>query len=239
MRNRCPAAPGTSAARICARATSRISATGESPRGGALPSRNALIYDRLSPALRAMRGGPMMKLGLIAASSRPLSREMSHAARSASFLERRYKSRPLSLLIVELVFQSSSSNAPFFSLKEPIMAPTEDVITARCTPARTAARRTMLVPFTAGSMSCALASVMPSVTNGDAVWKTYVASRTLSSYEPSSRRLASTSSNLSFAPASVRRGCIRCSRSRANDRTVPLTLYLPLSRSCATISVAR
>ena len=98
----------------------------------------------------------MMKLGLIAANSRPVSFEMSQAACSASFLERRYRSSPLSLVIVELRFQSSSSNTPSFSRKDPMIAPTEDVTTARRTPAATADRKTLVVPSTAGSISSAV-----------------------------------------------------------------------------------
>lgn len=138
---------------------------------------------RTEPQLSRDWTGPKTAPGRTVTSEVSLSRMNSHAACSASSLERRYSSIPTPDGSVHTV----SSNDPV----EPsggVAAAQDDVITTRSTPASTANRSTRNVPSRAGPTRSALPDM------GDATCSTYRTSFIASAQPASDVRSACTTS---------------------------------------------
>ncbi len=100
----------------------------------------------------------------------------------------------------------------------------------RLTPAAIAEEITLRVPFTAGSISSACASLKPPIKKGLAVWKTMSAPSMADSNEPSESRSASCSVRRSEGHSPYKCSTLALSPS---DRTVPRTMK-PRSHNCLT-----
>jgi hypothetical protein len=97
----------------------------------------------------------------------------------------------------------------------------EDVTTMTATPCFLHEASTFSVPSTAGRMSCASGSVIPSLKNGEAVWWQCTQPASASSKDPGTSKSASKSLRRSLAPGRLSRWLVLDGSLR--DRTVPWT----------------
>mmetsp|Transcript_22973 Transcript_22973/g.73948 ORF Transcript_22973/g.73948 Transcript_22973/m.73948 type:complete len:260 (-) Transcript_22973:88-867(-) len=234
---RFPAACGRVIARTWMRATSRTSTQGKLSRGSLGRSRRSslvIVSTDVPPTVPS--GGPTTKPGFTTASSMPLPASeatKSHAARSASVLLLTYALQPSPSTSVQSSSVNSGWSSAYRSRGKPYMtAATDDVTTARRTPAAAAARSTFSVPSRAGMIKSS-SDFGVADGNGDATCNTNVHPSTAGAQEATSSSSASTSSRRSGKRSCMARRCASFAGRLDSDLTVPRT-RCPASSSCST-----